>query len=104
MSDALKRDLEACEAATGGPWDIATAESLSAGAVFSQGPVYTSGGMDGFEQAEHDALFIARSRTRWPAALRVVQAVLRMEDRMPTLQLPEDLLEALRAFKQDDHA
>lgn len=98
MTTALERDLEACERATEGPWE------QHRDSVRYEAPTANEHD-DGFWHAEmsnwDDAEFVARARTRWLAALRVVQAVAEMRRVFGDDSLPLAVRDALRAFEDE---
>jgi hypothetical protein len=110
MSDALKRDLGVCEAATGGPWTIEKpakdqdgwSHGVIVAAVARGQGVYANPPGGSFPYS--DQKFIARSRARWPAALLVVQAVMRQRHFAGDASLNERVIDALQMFEQDDDA
>lgn len=79
MTTALQRDMEACE----------RAKEVPADALW---------GCLSKTCDDRLAVLFQRSRTRWPRALAVVEAVKRWGD---VYHLPDDIVEALRAFEDE---
>jgi hypothetical protein len=99
MTTALERDLEACESATEGPWET-KARGIHPHRDYDIYSEATDADI-AIEVYPSDADFIAQARIRWPAALRVVKAVMEMRSRYGDRCLSDEAHDALRAFEEE---
>lgn len=99
MITALERDLEACESATEGPWET-KARGIHPHCDYDIYSEATDADI-AIEVYPSDADFIAQARIRWPAALRVVEAVLTQRRMWGDDHLTAAVIDALRAFEEE---